>query len=373
MADKKIKVIDPFTNIEPPENSTVNPNANSLEGMSAGGASANGMKVDRQGMWFGSKLFGDAVFSVDMLGNLVANSVTLTGGVIKSGKTSFSDSVNAGYYISPEGIYFGSASDARRLKYTVSSGVLDLIGTISGRNTATVAAAINASGYLITEMVNSKLDTQTKEILGAFTFGVSGAINIPGSSLAGLFLSPTGILGKDTSGNTTFAINASNGAATFKGAILSGTSIAAPVITGGSIVGGAITITTAAGLLIQTGGDITFESTNGTTFSELIFNRTSGSNEGWNIFYVGSGGGGFNSGDFMFLPQSSNDSNTVRFGLVTDPCHIVVHGNGNFTKVFNSNTYIQVASYDFRRVGFTFKDGSGVNRYIEVLAVNDPV
>ena len=46
--------------------------------------------------------------------------------------------------------------------------------------------------------------------------------------------------------------------------------------------------------------------------------------------------------------------------------------NGNNLRL-NGLNRIQLDGGTFRRVGFTFKDGSSVNRYIEVLAVNDPV
>lgn len=54
--------------------------------------------------------------------------VTLSGGTIMYGKTSFSDSVNAGYVLCADGIYFGAANDANYLKYTLSSGVFTLYG-----------------------------------------------------------------------------------------------------------------------------------------------------------------------------------------------------------------------------------------------------
>ena len=41
--------------------------------------------------------------------------------------------------------------------------------------------------------------------------------------------------------------------------------------------------------------------------------------------------------------------------------------------VLNGYTKIQVASYSFKPVGFTFKDGGGDNKYLIVLATTDPV
>jgi len=55
-------------------------------------------------------------------------SITVSGGTIKYNKTSFTDTTNAGYYICSDGFYFGSASDATKLKFTISNGEIDFVG-----------------------------------------------------------------------------------------------------------------------------------------------------------------------------------------------------------------------------------------------------
>jgi len=84
--------------------------------------------ADYQGIWLGATRFENAPFKVDMAGNCTATSLDISGAIIKYGKTSFTDSTNAGYYISSSGIYFGSASDAAYLKYDISAGSLRLSG-----------------------------------------------------------------------------------------------------------------------------------------------------------------------------------------------------------------------------------------------------
>lgn len=71
---------------------------------------------------------GSTGWRIDGQGNAEFNNLTLTGGSINFGKTSFSDSTNAGYYISSSGVYFGSASNARYLKYTIATGAFALSG-----------------------------------------------------------------------------------------------------------------------------------------------------------------------------------------------------------------------------------------------------
>jgi len=110
--------------------------------------------------------------------------------------------------------------------YSVS---IDATSTIAGRLASVLASAINASGHFI----DAALDTSTKEILGDFTFGESGAIKMTTDADNGLWISPTGILGKKA-GATTFSITTS-GDATFQGSIASGSTITGVTITGSTL------------------------------------------------------------------------------------------------------------------------------------------
>jgi hypothetical protein len=124
---------------------------------------------------------------------------------------------------------------------------VQIIGTVSGRSTATIASTINSAGNVITNLINARLDTSAKTILSDFTFSpsdFSGALKTgtitwdSGTGLptggTGILINKAGILGV-AGGSTTFSILTSTGAAFFKGAIGSGTSITAPSIVGGTL------------------------------------------------------------------------------------------------------------------------------------------
>ena len=176
-------------------------------------------------------------WTINANGTAQFSDLTLIGGSIKYLKTSFEDTAK-GYYIGSEGIYFGDDADAKKFKFTISDGTIDLIGTISGRSTLTIASAINSSGNLITEIVNAKLNTSAKTILDAFTFGVSGAIQI-GTYSAGVSgdirISPNGIVGRNSANENTFTID-TDGNATFAG-VLSAASGTLGSITAGTFTG----------------------------------------------------------------------------------------------------------------------------------------
>lgn len=74
---------------------------------------------------------GSTGWTINADGTSQLNNLTLTGGTINYQKTSFSDSTNAGYYISADGIYFGAAADATYLKYVISTGAFDVKGALS--------------------------------------------------------------------------------------------------------------------------------------------------------------------------------------------------------------------------------------------------
>ena len=109
---------------------------------------------------------------------------------------------------------------------------------------------IDASGNLIKEVINAKLDTSTKEILGDFTFGASGAIKMITDANNGLWLSPTGILGKKA-GATTFSIT-TTGDATFAGTLsaVTGTLGTLTIDASGYIKGGQTAFKTGDGIFM---------------------------------------------------------------------------------------------------------------------------
>ncbi len=185
--------------------------------------------LDRDGTFKFS--IGDAASSLDWgvtaAGTLTIVGIGLVSPTLSYGKTSFADAANAGYWISPSGIYAGAAADATKLKYDVAAGTLDLIGTVSGRSTAVLASAIDSAGHF----ADANLDTSAKSILSGFDFGsadYAGAVKsgdiawntatgaITGGS--GVVVYRTGIVGA-AAGVTTFSIDAATGSAYFRGDI----------------------------------------------------------------------------------------------------------------------------------------------------------
>ena len=99
------------------------------------------------------------------------------------------------------------------------AAIIDGTSTLGGRLASTLATAINASG----QFADAAFSTATNTILGSFTFGVSGALQI-GTYVNGvsgdLKISPTGILGRDSAGATTFSINGTTGVAVLNGLVV---------------------------------------------------------------------------------------------------------------------------------------------------------
>ena len=128
--------------------------------------------VDTNGLYLGNSDYASAPFWVNMSGDVVATSLTLTGGTVKSGKTSFSDSANTGYYIGTEGLYAGAASDATKLKFTIADGTFDFVGTHSGGSVGGISVT-NVS-YVATTTADS-VPTNLAYSTGGITIGVDGS------------------------------------------------------------------------------------------------------------------------------------------------------------------------------------------------------
>lgn len=128
--------------------------------------------------------------------NLTVSSIILTGGTISYGKTSFSDTVNAGYYISSAGWYVGAASDATKLKYTIADGTFTFVGAI------TTGTGSSIDGQYLS--ANSVASASANLALRGWTFtGVFSATNYRVIAwTAGTFTASDGTAYTISAGNT---------------------------------------------------------------------------------------------------------------------------------------------------------------------------
>lgn len=242
MADPKVFVDIPYLDPATPATTAGEVKAyasqffNTLEDLQVG-VGATAFKVDKSGMWLGGNLFSEAPFRVDMLGNVTANSILING----------------------------------------------LGGDI-------IAGAINGDGDFVNELISVSLNTLSKEILGEFEFTGSGALAMATDANNGVWISPTGILGKKA-GATTFAV-ATNGDATFGGTLVAASG------TFGTITSGTISGVTITGATIKAnngaGADVWMENTG------LISFRYGGAKKA-SIFSDASGNLTIDADNYMFL------------------------------------------------------------------------
>ena len=175
----------------------------------------------------------------------VLNYPILIGSTIRGGKILGGSGNKCFKFEEDKGIWLGNATfSSAPFRVNMEGDVVANSILINGRSGQTIADAINASGNLITDLINARLDTSAKQILDAFTFGTSGAIQI-GTYVNGtsgdIRISPNGIVGRDSSGANTFTIDGTTGNATFKGEVAAGSVISADIsadrITTGTLTG----------------------------------------------------------------------------------------------------------------------------------------
>lgn len=116
------------------------------------------------------------------------------------------------------------------------------IGPIDPRNSkrsttstfypATTSQKPLPTGNVAHQVIGRNLNTQSRLILGSFSFGRLGAIQIgsyqPGVS-GDIKVSPNGVVARNSSGTTTFTLDGTTGSATFLGTIAAGSVIAATI------------------------------------------------------------------------------------------------------------------------------------------------
>lgn len=106
-----------------------------------------------------------------------------------------------------------------------------ITGTVSGRDTATIASTIDVSGIVVTDLINARLNTSAKTMLSDFSFGATdyaGALkagtitwNTTTGALtggSGVLVFRGGIIGA-AAGIATFTLDAATGNATFSGTL----------------------------------------------------------------------------------------------------------------------------------------------------------
>ena len=111
-----------------------------------------------------------------------------------------------------------------------------VVGTIVQEGIANTPFPISET---VREVISKSLNTQSKKILGNYTFGVHGAMAIGTyeSGVSGdIKISPDGIVGRNNAGETTFSIDGTTGSATFKGTLLAGVVVAAGALVVGTNV-----------------------------------------------------------------------------------------------------------------------------------------
>jgi hypothetical protein len=93
--------------------------------------------------------------------------------------------------------------------------------------------------FTAVDTIGTALNTQSRQILGAFEFGALGAIQV-GKYVFGtsgdVRITPSGITARNTNGTTTFNLDGTTGNASFLGTITAGSVIAGAVNVGGASV-----------------------------------------------------------------------------------------------------------------------------------------
>jgi hypothetical protein len=100
---------------------------------------------------------------------------------------------------------------------------------------ATIEEQLIPTKRIATELISSKLNTKSRKILAEFSFTPSGAIrigNYQDGEAGDISISPNGIVARNLSGDTTFALDGDTGDAVFAGTIQAGTLISGAVAVG---------------------------------------------------------------------------------------------------------------------------------------------
>ena len=223
--------------------------------------------------------------------------------------------------------------------------------TVGGRLATTLGGAINVGGDLINDIINSRLNTQTEEILGDYDFGATGSLVMANDANNGIWLSPTGILGKK-SGTPTFTITTS-GDATFAGELSSAFGTFG-IITAGTIQGSTTYNVAAPGAINMFEAAIYFKDSGGTTQGYVYGDVFGGTQNQLKVIAANTSGGTGGNVD-LFLDASSGKVKI--FATEFLPVNGAAQSSGSVTypwdTTYTKNIYLGASLNKLLTVDFT--------------------
>jgi len=175
MSSSKIKIVDPFTNIELTPITSVDESGDAtylsnLQAINIGDGGSNVFRADKSGIWLGAAKFADAIFSVSMSGAVVASSITLSGYVAVGGAAA---DVNAGATTISGGKITAYSIAADR----IVAGAL-VVGTNVGLGTAQDSAGV-------TTIIGNTVTTGFVNALNITAQYVAASISISSPTITG--------------------------------------------------------------------------------------------------------------------------------------------------------------------------------------------
>lgn len=216
------------------------------------------LRADQSGLWLGAATFADAPFSVDMQGNVIATSITITGYIPTGGAA---DDIN-------DGNGLDDIDDGSTYKRAVAN-------QLTGADRA--YAGLNTDSAIIKGFLSSQLSS----------------LSLPST---GVRVDQNGIYGRKA-GATTFWIDASTGDATFAGTLLaaSGTfgtvtagTLSGQAISGSTITGSTLSTATSGQRVVLTSTLAQFYNSSGTEIVDIYADSSSylikGIQSGSNIY-----------------------------------------------------------------------------------------
>lgn len=164
-----MKDLNVFTNVQdkPIQGTLYGSQVRNLQVLQAG-AGAKSMRADDTGLWLGAEAFGDAPFSVDMDGNLIATSLTASGYIQVGGAAS---DVNSGATT----ISGGKITALSVTSSQIAAGAITTAKIAAGAVTAneifanTITSDELASNSVTTSKINTGAITTAKIAAGAIT------------------------------------------------------------------------------------------------------------------------------------------------------------------------------------------------------------